>query len=70
MSSAVMVTARVYDPQGRVVPGAQVTLRKLPEGTQRTTATDSEGDVTFAGLSPGDYQIEAQARGFQTVTLH
>ncbi len=69
-SNAVMVRARVYDPQGRVIPHAHVTLRKLPDGARKTTLTDGSGTFTFGNLPPGDYQIKVQAPGFQTATIN
>ena len=57
----------VLDPLGARVPDASVTLL----GKQRQARehkTDAEGTYTFAGLSPGRYQVVATAPGFFSVT--
>ncbi|MEJ2010501.1 MAG: TonB-dependent receptor [Acidobacteriota bacterium] len=67
--NVVTVTARVYDPQGKVVPLARVILRQLPEGSKKTTLTDASGEFTLSHLAPGLYQIQVEAPGFQTATI-
>jgi len=63
------IKARVYDPQGRVVPHASVILRPLPEGREIRTQTDAGGEFALSHLAPGLYQIQVSAPGFQTVTI-
>ena len=50
---------QVADESGAVIPGARVVLNG-PAGTKRTTA-DNTGSYTFAGLTPGDYTVQASA---------
>jgi hypothetical protein len=50
----------VVDESGAVIPGAKVTLSG-PAGTIRTTTSINDGTYSFAGLTPGDYAIEASA---------
>jgi iron complex outermembrane receptor protein len=69
LENLLTVKARVYDPQGRVVPHARVTLRPLPAGREITTRTDADGEFVLSHLEPGVYQIQVRARGFQTVTV-
>ncbi len=60
----------VYDPQGRVVPGAQVrVIRSL--GAIEEHQCDAKGTYKFEGLQDGTYQLTASARGFSSspVTL-
>lgn len=54
----------VVDLQRRVIPGAQVKLRAQSTGIERVGATDSSGAFHFAGLEPGLYSVETNAKGF------
>src|SRR5215472_15237546 len=49
----------VTDETGAVVPGAKVTL--AGGGSAKSTAADSTGAYTFAGVQPGDYMVQASA---------
>jgi hypothetical protein len=50
------------------LPGVTVTLKSpVLQGT-RTTVTSGNGDYTFVGLPPGDYDVTFTLQGFQTVT--
>jgi hypothetical protein len=60
----------VVDPQGAVVPGAQVKVTSLENGATTTTTTDRTGHwVISAGMPSGKVRIEAQAPGF-TATVY
>ena len=50
----------VTDESGAVVPSASVTLTGSG-GTERTATTGGDGGYAFAGLTPGDYTIQASA---------
>jgi len=54
--------------QGGPIPGATVTLRS-EGGLVRNGEADTSGDVRFAGLAPGSYQVGIAAAGFQEVTV-
>jgi outer membrane receptor protein involved in Fe transport len=56
----------VTDPNGAVIPGAQVKARQKATGTQRETATNGEGLYVLANLSPGEYEVSISAHGFAT----
>jgi len=55
------LTGRVLDPQGSVVPAAQVRLFDRKTGQLRTTVSNSEGGFSFRGIPRGDYLLEADA---------
>ncbi len=55
------LTVRVLDPQGSVVPAAQVRLFDRKTGQLRTTVSNSEGGFSFRGIPRGDYLLEADA---------
>src|SRR5258708_27697003 len=55
----------VSDPQGNVVSGATVTLVNPGAGVSRTTTTSDIGSYSFDGVTPGDYRIEVEGKGFK-----
>ncbi len=56
---------RIVDPGGAAVPDVKVTA--VDEGTSvsRATLTSSEGEYTFASLTPAIYSVIAEAPGFK-----
>ena len=54
----------VRDPSGSVVAGCIITATNTGTSTQRTTATDKQGDYVLVNLEPGTYQIVMQSPGF------
>ena len=67
---AVDVNARikgvVTDPQGAVVPGAQVTATNEQTGVQYQTKSQGNGAYLFPQLPIGTYDISASSTGFKT----
>lgn len=61
--AGIMVT--VIDPQGAVVPGAQVTAVQEGTGFPFTTVADSSGLAALQRLSPGAYRLEITAKWFK-----
>ncbi len=55
----------VTDQQGRVVPNATVTLTNTANGGVRTTKTTDTGGFVFDLITPSDYRIEVDAKGFK-----
>lgn len=61
------IGGEVWDPQANeIIEGAKVTLI-LPDGTQRTTATDDFGDFWFRRIDAGTYRVKIEADGFKPV---
>ncbi|HEX8163343.1 MAG TPA: TonB-dependent receptor [Pyrinomonadaceae bacterium] len=58
------VTGRVVDPQGAGLAGALVTLYAREPLLRLTATTDASGAYRFERLAPGEYLVEADARGF------
>src|SRR5271165_748222 len=54
--------------QGAAVPGAKVTVRTAA-GLVRNGEAGSSGDVRFADLAPGSYQVGIAAAGFQDLAI-
>ena len=62
-ATATMV-GTVLDPQGAVVPGANVVARNVDTGIERTTKSTSDGLYRFGNLPPGVYDVRVEAQGF------
>ncbi len=58
-----IVTGKVTDQQGGVLPGVTVTLTGST-GSQ-TQVTDAQGQYRFIGLAPGNYSVKAELQGFK-----
>ena len=58
------VSGRVTDPQGAVVPGAQVSARQTNTNVTAETITDSEGRFRFPYLKVGPYEVKVHLQGF------
>lgn len=63
------VTGTVYDPSGAVIPAAKITLTNVATGAHTVTQSTSTGVYTFSGVLPGNYRIDAQAKGFQNYAV-
>jgi Carboxypeptidase regulatory-like domain len=51
---------QVTDQSGAIVPAAKVSLT-APGTAAKTTKADDNGQYAFAGLTPGDYSVQASA---------
>ena len=54
----------VSDPTGSAVPKANVTLTNVETKATRTQAVNDAGQFTFELLTPGLYEVKAEAAGF------
>lgn len=56
-----VISGRVVDKQGAVLPGAQVQLQPKI----LSVATNGQGEFTITGLAPGEYTVKISYVGFQ-----
>ena len=68
-SSTSSVTGTVVDPAGNVVPGATVTLTNAQKNFTRTQTTTDNGSFAFSLIPPGQYTVDAEAKGFKKKIL-
>jgi hypothetical protein len=59
----------VTDPQGGVVPNANVTITNTGTQATMTTTTTSAGEFSAGSLPPGVYTVRVEAPSFKTVSL-
>lgn len=62
------VNGIVKDPNGAVVPGAEVTLTNTETTVTRSTVTNDEGFYLFNAVDLGTYTVSIAAPNFGTVT--
>ena len=54
----------VTDPNGALVPQAQVVLKNVDTGVERNTVSDSSGNYQFGNLIAGRYEVQVGHPGF------
>ena len=61
-----VITGRITDPTGAVIPGVKVTARRVDTGVSQSAVTSGAGTYTIPHLVVGTYTVTAQAHGFKT----
>ena len=64
-TSSATLRGTVTDPNGAVVPNANVTLTFVSTQTERKTKTSSDGVYAFTSLIPGNYTLTVEATSFK-----
>ncbi len=64
--AAGVISGRVTDPSGAVVPDALVTITNTKTNTSESVRTDAMGAYRFPAVTPGVYSVEVTAAGMQT----
>ena len=67
-ATATSLSGSVTDPQGNVVAGATVRLKRRADSSNRETQTESQGQFFLADLGSGEYRLTAEYPGFATIT--
>ncbi len=63
------ITGAVFDPQGKGIPGAQITLTSPGKTRHESkTTTSDDGTFSFADLPPGKFRLLIAAPGFGAYT--
>lgn len=60
------ISGEVLDAQRAAIPGASLTLISPTTGLHRSTVSNGKGFYTFTDVNPGNYQLRAEASGFQS----
>jgi outer membrane receptor protein involved in Fe transport len=63
------LSGAITDPNGRVVPDAEVTATRIETGTVATTKTNGAGIYVFTSLMPGHYHLLIHGLGFKEVVI-
>ncbi len=54
------------DSSGAGVPNAQVTATDIEKGVSQTTTSNESGNYSFTNLTPGNYKVTVEGKGFKT----
>jgi len=54
----------VTDQQGKGIPGAKVSITNVATNVKRSVVTTNIGAYVFELITPGDYRLEVEAKGF------
>jgi hypothetical protein len=63
------IVGTVKDPNDALVTNAKITVTNAKTGEVRDVESGGEGTYTVTNLEPGDYNVSAEAQGFQTVNI-
>ncbi len=66
-ATAGTILGTVTDSSGAVIPNAMVQVTNTGTRATQTTTTDAQGRYRVPDLSPGDYEVQTQAAGFQSL---
>lgn len=61
------IQGTVTDPQGAVVPDANVEIKNLETNLVKTLTTDADGRFVALQMPPGNYTVTISKRGFATL---
>jgi len=61
------IMGTVTDQSGGVVSGATVTVIDTDRGVTKTLVTNDAGEYNAPNLTPGNYKVRAEAKGFKTL---
>jgi len=64
-ASSGSITGQVSDPQGAIVPGAEVTLTDTATKSSQTTTSNDAGRYNFPVVHPGIYDLMVSKQGFK-----
>lgn len=67
-ATSASVSGTVTDQNAAVIPGAMLIIKNTETGQERKVQTDSSGDYSVVGLSPGHYEVKVERQGFNPET--
>ena len=68
-NASATLSGTVVDPNGAVVPGANITITETATGLQRTATTDEQGYFSIPLLKPSAYTLLVAHDGFTTAEV-
>jgi hypothetical protein len=66
-SPTASITGIVFDPDNKVIPGAEIIVVNDVTRAQYETKTNGEGIYTVVSLPPGPYRIQVSKSDFKTI---
>src|SRR5437667_11595378 len=65
-ATSASVSGTITDQNAAVIPGAMVVIKNTETGLERKVQTDSSGNYSIVGLSPGNYELRVERQGFNS----
>ncbi len=65
--SAGSIQGTITDQSGGALAGAMVTVTDVDRGINRTITTDASGAYSAPNLTPGNYKVRAEFKGFKAI---
>lgn len=63
------IQGTITDPSGATISGAEVTITNKDRGQVTKTTSDASGAYASDALTPGNYVVRVEAKGFKTTDL-
>jgi len=67
--NGITISGSAQDQTGGVIPEAKVTLTHKDTGEVRKTVANTDGHFSFTNVLPGPYELKAEAKGFDEVSM-
>ncbi len=67
-SQNAQLSGKVTDPSSAAVPGVEINITNIENGSERKLVTNDEGYYVAPSLQPGRYRLNAIKEGFKPVT--
>jgi hypothetical protein len=61
------ISGLVTDPSGAIIPDVRIVAQSQATGLKLSTVSTAAGLYSFVSLAPGQYQVTAIAKGFETL---
>ena len=61
------ISGVVLDPSGAAIPNVRITLTEIRTAVKASATSDSVGNYIIPFLPPGEYEIQAEVAGFQSL---
>lgn len=69
VSNGGQISGTVFDPSGKTIPGAEVTVANATTNFTKTVKASGSGGYVFTDLQAGTYTVSAMAHGFARVVF-
>ncbi|MGC1291386.1 MAG: carboxypeptidase-like regulatory domain-containing protein [Candidatus Acidiferrales bacterium] len=69
VSTGGQIAGTVFDPSGKTIPGAEITVTSPTTNFTQTVKASGTGGYVFSALSSGTYTVSVSATGFATIVF-
>src|SRR5215218_10101353 len=65
-AASATLSGTITDQLGAVIAGTKITATQTATGIKRGTVSNEDGLYVFSNMTPGEYELRLEARGFAT----